>query len=79
MERRARTAKVQVHAVRCICRGMEFSLPQELDALVDKTAATLATSLFGELQMWLPAVIVALPLAAAHRRLTLEMWPGYCL
>ena len=65
------------HATRLRCRGQEFRLPQELEALADKSARTLATSLLGVLQTWLPPLLAALSEAAAGSRT--ELWFLHCL
>ena len=44
LPRRSRTSKVQMHVVQISCEGKTWDIPTELEALVDKTAATLATS-----------------------------------
>ena len=77
LPRRARTSKVQFHSLTLRCRGREFLLPQELEALADKTARTLATSLLGVLRTWLPSLLVAVPAAAARK--TTELWFLHCL
>ena len=77
LPRRARTSKVQFHATTLRCRGQEFRLPQELEALADKSARTLATSLLGVLQTWIPTLLAALPEAAAGT--STELWFLHCL
>ena len=74
LPRRSRTSKVQLHVVRLLCKRKEFQLPQELEALQDKTAATLATSFLSVLQTWMTTVNAALPKAAAN-----EIWFTHCL
>ena len=81
LPRRSRTSKVQLHVVRLLCKRKEFQLPQELQALQDKSAPTLATSLLSVLKMWMPTVQAALPKAAAHKgsRSPKEIWFTHCL
>ena len=42
--RRGRASKVQQHVLQLLIGGMQYNVPTELEALADKTAATLATS-----------------------------------
>ena len=81
LPRRSRTSKVQLHVVRLLCKRKEFQLPQELQALQDKTAATLTTSLLSVLQTWMPTVQAALSKAAARTgsRSPKEIWFTHCL
>ena len=79
LPRRSRTSKVQLHVVRLICKRKEFPLPQELEALQDKTVATLATSFLSVLQTWMTTVKAALPKAAACDGLPKEIWFTHCL
>ena len=81
LPRRSRTSKVQLHVVRLLCKRKEFQLPQELQALQDKSAPTLATSLLSVLKTWMPTVQAALPKAAAHKgsRSPKEIWFTHCL
>ena len=83
LPRRSRTSKVQLHVVRLLCKRKEFQLPQELQALQDKSAPTLATSLLSVLKMWMPTVQAALPRAAAHKGngsgSPKEIWFTHCL
>ena len=78
LPRRSRTSKVQLHVVRLFCKRKEFQLPQELQALQDKSAATLATSLLSVLNMWMPTVQAALPKGKGSRSPT-EIWFTHCL
>ena len=81
LPRRSRTSKVQLHVVRLLCKRKEFQLPQELQALQDKSAATLATSFLSVLQTWMTTVKAALPKAAAYKgsRSPKEIWFTHCL
>ena len=62
LPRRSRTSKVQMHVVKLSVIGRCWDLPQELEALSDKTAATLATS-FEQLLLTLLSNVV--PTASA--------------
>ena len=80
LPRRSRSSKVQLHVVQLRCKGKAFPLPQELEALADKGAGTLATSLLGVLKTWTPTLKAALPQAAACRRSSpIEIWLTHCL
>ena len=81
LPRRSRTSKVQLHVVRLLCKRKEFQLPQELQALQDKSAPTLATSLLSVLKTWMPTVQAASPKAAARTgsRSPKEIWFTHCL
>ena len=57
---RSRTSKVQMHVVTVSCNGKSWVIPTELEALANKTAATLATS-FERLLLALLAELVGEP------------------
>ena len=56
---------------------LQKALRQNREALADKIARTLATSLLRVLQTWLPPLLAALPEAAAGSRT--ELWFLHCL
>ena len=57
---RSRTSKVQMHVLTVSCNGKSWVIPTELEALANKTAATLATS-FERLLLALLAELVGEP------------------
>ena len=84
LPRRSRSSKVQLNVVMLTCKAKTFDLPQELEALVDKSAPTLATCLERVLLSLLlslqPPQAAAGPpqaVAGSHRRP--EIWLTHCL
>ena len=77
LPRRGCASKVQMHVLKLYCEGKLFDLCQELEALANKTAPTLATSLAGALQAWLPSLQAALPQVATRQNV--ELWFTHCL
>ena len=77
--RRGRASKVQAHVVTLVAGGQRREIPTELEALGDKTAPTLATSLEGQLRRVFGAVLpTSAPgsEAAAHGD---EVWAAHIL
>ena len=72
--RRQRASKVQCHVLEIVCGGRSFKIPTELEALGDKTAPTLATSLEALLRLKLkqalpqPQAKAAATGARSHQR-----------
>ena len=78
--RRGRASKVQSHVVTLVAGGQRREIPTELDALGDKTAPTLATSLEAILRR---VVVGVLPQSSAHcssaREEEVEVWMMHIL
>ena len=66
LPRRSRSSKVQIHVMEARCKGRLLMLPVELEALADKSARTLATSLQWALRRWWSPVVAAGPPAGAE-------------
>jgi hypothetical protein len=69
LPRRSRTSKVQLHVVRVSCQGKSWAVPTELEALADKSAATLATSFEALLVTLIKALLPGSQQEGRHRRL----------
>jgi len=79
LPRRSRSSKVQIHVVRLKVEGKSWNLPQELEALANKSARTLATS-FERLVLRLLAGVVppqADDRSGGHRGP--EIWLAHCI
>ena len=77
LSRRSRSSKVQIHVMEARCKGRLLMLPVELEALADKSARTLATSLQGALRRWWSPLVAAYQ--SSKRRTPAEIWLVHCL
>ena len=77
LPRRSRSSKVQLHVMEARCKGRLLTLPVELEALADKSAPTLATSLQGVLRRWWAPLVEACK--SSKRRTPVDVWLVHCL
>ena len=77
LSRRSRSSKVQMHVMEARCKGRLLTLPVELEALANKEATTLATSLQGALRRWWSPLVEAYK--SSKRRTPAEVWLVHCL
>ena len=81
LPRRSRTSKVQMHVVKLSVSGRCWDLPQELEALSDKEAATLATSFERLLLVFLSNVVPTVSATGGSRpfRRRPDIWLVHCI
>ena len=78
LPRRSRTSKVQLHVMSLRCNAAFFQLSVDLEALSDKAAATLATSLYGALHIWWAPLVKAVT-SSRQQRSRAHFWVVHCL